>query len=263
MGVQIWANDAPKMQALVTNARRACGSGKLVRFQGPLQLQICKDPRFVPVRGTYPEIQELTNGNESAKTMYANAHAQEGFNMEFTDLEVPIPRLAQNLSIQAATKTIAQVYTWKTVLNGVRILTVEINGTEKKIGKNFKMIGVHDNDAADRILAYVESLQDGQGTFFMVWNVHGIVKIGVEDDVNSLPEIKGTNIWKENGEQEQIDIQIFSGHEGEALWNKVRRACYIPIQINRGTRKQKSHDCPACVNSQREKNLRQSGLQTL
>ena len=52
MAVQIWADDAPKMQDLVTNARRACGSGKLVRFQGPVQLKICDVPKFVPARGT-------------------------------------------------------------------------------------------------------------------------------------------------------------------------------------------------------------------
>ena len=54
------------------------------------------------------------------------------------------------------------------------------------------------------------------GPFFMVCNVHGIVQIGVEDDVNSLPAIKGTNIWNENGDQEQIDIQFLSDQEGEA-----------------------------------------------
>ena len=160
-----------------------------MRFQGPVQLKICEVPKFVPARKTYPEIQELTNENESVKTKYANAHAQEGFNMEFTDLEVPIPRLAQNLSTQVETKTIVQIYNWKTVVNGVRILAVEINGTEKKKGENFKIIGVHDNNAADRILEYGESLQDGQGTFFMVCNVHGIVKVGVETDVNTLPAI--------------------------------------------------------------------------
>ena len=112
-----------------------------MRFQGPVQLKICDVPKFVPARGTYPEVQELTNGNESVKTKYANAHAQEGFNMEFTDLEVPIPRLAQNLSTQAETKTIALVYNWKTVVNGVRILAVEINRTEKKKGEKFKVIG--------------------------------------------------------------------------------------------------------------------------
>ena len=123
------------MQDLVTNTRRACGSGKLVRFQGPVQLKICEVPKFVPARGTYPDIQEHTNGNESAKRKYANAHALEGFNMECTDLEVPVPRLAQNLSTQVETKTIVQIYNWKTVVNGVRILAVEISGTEKKKGE--------------------------------------------------------------------------------------------------------------------------------
>ena len=54
--------------------------------------------------------------------------------MECTDLEVPVPRLAQNLSTQVETKTIVQIYNWKTVVNGVRILAVEISGTEKKKG---------------------------------------------------------------------------------------------------------------------------------
>ena len=143
--------------------------------------------------------------------------------------EVPEERIAfakarQNLSTQAETKTIAQVFDWKTVINGVRILAVEINGTEKKKGEKFKMIGVHDSNAADRILEYGESLQDGQDTFFMVCNVHGIVKVGVETDVNTLPAIKGTDIWNENGNQEPIDIAFMSDQEGEALWNKVRRA---------------------------------------
>ena len=78
-----------------------------------------------------------------------------------------------------------------------------------------------------RILAYgecLQSLQDEQATFFIVCNVHGIVKAGIENDVNSLPAIKDSNIWNENGEQEQIDIQFLSDQEGEALWNKVRRA---------------------------------------
>jgi hypothetical protein len=62
------------------------------------------------------------------------------------------------------------------------------------------MIGVHDNDAADRILEFGKSLQDRQDTFYMVCNVHGIVKVGVKTDVNSLPAIIGTNIWNENGD---------------------------------------------------------------
>ena len=111
---------------------------------------------------------------------------------------------------------------------GVLLLTAEANGHDVQQGDEFMVVAVHDPDADERIQAQSDSLSKDEDTFYIIYNVHGIVRKPKKKEDNtidtySLPAIQGSSIWNEEGAQEPADIQFLTDKEGEALWDKVRR----------------------------------------